>query len=146
MWAKKTFWTWTPQQYKTLCCGWFTFDLAIWRSIWCSKKQNVAQNVTWVWQTNATTQHRRFFVATSMQQNEHIHFVASMLQHVAWPCNIMQHGWQTGATLDAPLLHQMFHQMLHSFDQRFTTNLILWIYPERQATNWKTFWMHIMWK
>ena len=42
-------------------------------SIWCSKKQNVAQNVACVWQTNGTTQHRRFFAATWMQQNEHEH-------------------------------------------------------------------------
>ena len=89
----------------------FHIRLAILRS----KKQNVAQNVAWVWQTNATTQHRRFFVATLIGQNEHVHF--AMLQHVAW--NIMQHGWHTGATFDAALLHKMFHHMLHLFDQRF---------------------------
>ena len=52
-----------------------------------------------------------------MQQNEHDHFVTSMLQHVAWPRNMG--GWQTDATFDGTLLHQMLHQMLHSFDQSF---------------------------
>ena len=111
MWTKKYLFEHGHQQGKTLYCGSFTFYLAR-----CSKKQNVAQNVAWLWQTNVTTQHRRFFVATSMQQNEHDHFVTSMLQHVAWPCNMG--GWQTDATFYGTLLHQMLHQMLYSFDQR----------------------------
>ena len=88
---QKKFFEHGHQQDKMLCCGCFAFDLAIWRSIWCSKKQNVAHNVVWVWQMNATTQHRRFFVATSCNKMNMfilLHRCCNMLHGHATSCNM----------------------------------------------------------
>ena len=54
-------------------------------------------------------------VASSIQQNKHVHFVVCLLQHCCVVTNVAT-GWPN----ERNMLDQMLHPMLRSFGLRFT--------------------------